>query len=85
MAKHVGHRGPNQRRQIVPRDSGAFAATPRGPDRRDEFTIKSNRGSRGKNGGFYEKSIIAFDSKGVAIYGLFCFNPKRVTNPALPA
>lgn len=82
MSKHVGHRGKRQRTQLVERDSTAFTNMPRGPDRHDVFLIKSNRGSRGKNGGFYEKRIIAYDNKGSPVTGIFHVNPKRTTNPA---
>lgn len=84
MSKHVGKRGKKQRRQIAHTSESVFADIPRGPDRNDVFTIKSNRGSRGKNGGFYEKRALFFDAKGKAFNGLFCVNPKRATNPATP-
>jgi hypothetical protein len=83
MSKHVGRRGKAQRAQIVLRDSAAFAALPRGPERYGLFLVSSNRGSRGKNGGFYEKRILEFDNKGAAITGIFHINPKRTTNPAV--
>lgn len=85
MSKHVGHRGKKQRAEIVPRDSAAFADLPRGPERYGVFLISSNRGSRAKNGGFYEKKILAFDNKGQPITAVFHVNPKRTTNPARPS
>lgn len=77
MSKHVGRRGKAQRRQITPKNSEAFKATLRGPDRHDEFLVRSNRGSRGKNGGFFEKRVLSVDDKGRAITGIFHVNPKR--------